>query len=103
MDYKKQTEQLLNNYNETKASTEIMPKILRKNKIEIYAIEKALNKLNEKDRELIQRICINGENPRDIADEKGKTWQTIYQQKSKAVEKFTTMIYGTKLVEGNES
>lgn len=105
MDYTKQAEQSLKDYNIKVTSIKLLPQILRKNKIEIYAIEKALNKLDARDKELIQRICINGENPKDMEKEKGISWRRIYKQKESALEKFTKMMYGTKICdeEGNNN
>lgn len=99
MDFTKLAEQTLNNLNNTKESTKLLPTILRKNKLEIYAIEKALNKLDKRDRELIERICINGENPKDLALVYGISSRRVYKQKEAALKKFTTIVYGIKIKE----
>lgn len=94
MNYIKLAEQQLKNYNETVSLTEILPQILQKNIIELQTIEKVLQAMESRDREIIQRICINGENPKDLETELGIRRSWIYKKKNKALESFAKRLYG---------
>lgn len=99
MDYIKTAEQQLNNFKETMGLTELLPDILRKNKIEVYTIQKVLEAMESEDKEIIQRICIDGEKPKDLTKLFGVTVKTIYKRKGKALKSFTERLYGTSILE----
>jgi len=99
MNYIKTAEQQLNNFKETVNCLEILPQILSKNKIEVYTIQKVLGAMESEDKEIIQRICIDGEKPKDLTKLFGVTVKTIYKRKNKALKSFAERLYGTSILE----
>jgi len=99
MDYIKKAINQLKGYKETVTTTELLPNILKQNKLEIYATNKALENMDELDRRVLQRTCIDNINPNDLEKEFGMSYRKIYRIREVALKKFARMVYGIKLFE----
>lgn len=99
MDYIKKAQQQLKDHKETVKTTELLPSILKKNKTEIYITEKALEKLEEIERKVLQRTCIDDISPMDLQEELQMNYRKIYRIRESALKKFARMAYGVRLWE----
>lgn len=102
MDYKKQIESQLNNLAENKQALEIIPQTLKMIKQEVYLIQKTLSYMNEEEKRVIQRTCIDNISPYDLEEEFGCSYRKIYKLKDAALSKITKLIYGSKYLEERE-
>lgn len=101
MDYLKKAQQQLKDHKETVKTMELLPTILKKNKLEIYITEKALENMEEIERTVLQRTCMDGIKPQKLEKELKMNYRKIYRIKDAALKKFARMCYGIELWEGD--
>ena len=99
MDYIKTVEKKLNNYNELLSETQILKQISKENETEINKVKNTLGGMESQERELIQRLFINGEKPFDIAETFEISLRTFYYARDKALKSFAKRLYGTSILE----
>jgi hypothetical protein len=92
----------LNNFNELENSIKNLPKILRLNQQKIKVIREAFESLNECDRDLIQKICIEGKKPIQLENYFNLCERRIYYKKDESLKKLYLALYGVNLFEEGE-
>ena len=102
MDYIKEIERDLKNLEATKKSLEILPLTIKNNKAKVYIIKKALDNMTEKERKVLQLICIEDKKPWELEEEFGMTERSIYVLKNATLKKFARIVYGIELWERDD-
>lgn len=105
MDYIKKAINQLKDYKETVATTELLPRLIKQNKLEIYSTNKALECMDKLERQVLTRTCIDNISTRELEKEFGMSYRKIYKIREAALKKFARMVYGVKLweSEGNKN
>lgn len=90
----RQLEEKLNRINDIEDSLKNLPLILEANKKEVDIIKLGLSGMSEREKEVLTRVCINGEDREVVGKEFGVTGRQIHNWKNNALKTLTRRIYG---------
>jgi DNA-directed RNA polymerase specialized sigma subunit len=93
----KQLETKLNSMNDIEASFNNLVELMKANEKETETIKNAIDGMTEREKEVIQRICINGERLESIGKDFNKTPRQISNWKNNALKSLYRRLYGTEL------
>lgn len=96
----KNLENKLNTLNDIEKSLETLPQILEANKTEVKTIKEALEEMSIRERDILTRICINGESQNEVAVSYNVSKRQMQNWKNNALKVLTRRIYGINQFEG---
>lgn len=92
----------LNDLETIEKSIILLPEVLSSNIKRVDNLKKALEFLDDAEKRVIQRTCIDRVPPRDLEEEFNCKYRKIYFDKGKALKKLTRLMYGMETIEGGE-
>ena len=87
-------EQMVKNLKSNKEALENLPSLLSNIKSEVYITQKAMNQLSEKDRNIINKLCIEKKPVEEVAKEMKITPRMIHYIKKEALQNLEKILFG---------